>query len=213
MASYLDGSFNKLFNKAIHCDDCFLKKLAIQSKGNIPQPRWIGPLYKKTMPRILVMLLNPGSGKGYKKYQETGTVPLNDPLNDYKEGNKSLEEYFYFQRKDMEEWGHGKFVRFYEKWLGLNFNKVAFANIAWCATENNNYPNKMLNNCYQKFTNRLIQLLKPTTIVLSGVTTWGYEKILRSADDDIRVIKMWHYANRKSENENKNHIIKVKQIL
>jgi hypothetical protein len=193
----------------VQCSICFDQKLAVEAPNNISQPRWIGPLYKNSRPRILVLLVNPGSGKGYTQYQNMNS----DPLKDYKAGKTGIEEYLHYQRQDMKHWGHGRFIRFYQEWLGLDFEKVAFANIAWCATEDNKYPSKMLKACFNKFTFRLVKLLVPNTILLSGERTWGFEKVLKETGPNINIVKAFHYANRKSEQENRKHISTVERQL
>ena len=204
--AWINKDLNSMFKEAVYCNDCLTKKLTHKNIIGLPQPRWIGPFYQGEKIRILVILLNPGSGKGYKEYNQREETELLQ----YKSGKASIEDYLLFQINDMNTWGHGKFRRFYGELLGLDFDRIAFSNIAWCATEDNSYPRKMLNYCYEKHTKKVIEIINPHIIILSGTNAWRFETTLGK---DYRILQMWHYANRKSSIENKNHASIVKNKL
>ncbi len=201
----MNTNIRKIFNDAINCNDC--ANIAELLPNSIPEPRWIGKKYFSSLSRIMLVLLNPGSGKGYKEYPQN-TV---DPLKQYKSGNITIEEYFLHQREDMKSWGHKeKFLNFYERGIELDFDSIAIANIAWCATINNKYKSNMLKNCFNRNTKELIKILKPNIIILSGTVTWKYKRKIEELDNKIRFVKTWHYANRKSTVANSEHTNRIK---
>ena len=214
MKNSLFNRLDDLFHKAMDCNDCALKGLANLIPNDIPQPRWVGPKFENEKIKILVLMLNPGSGAGYKIYQGQDNEHL-QMLKKYKNRECSISEYLDSQIKDMENWGKGKFIEFYrdEDHLNLDFNRISFANLAWCATSDNSYPMKMLKNCFCKHTKSLLSLLNPDVVLLSGTRVWKFGKYLRNINPKIQIIQTFHYANRKSKESIVEHTSAVKDEL
>jgi len=84
-------------------------------------------------------------------------------------------------------------------------DKIAFANIAWCAakcaTKNNTYPAKMLNYCFETHTAKLVEILAPNIVILSGSATHKFEPKIRDVlpSSKIEIIKTFHFAHREGE--------------
>ncbi len=215
--------FIKLCHEAVNCRECFRGSLKIQSPDingfNIAQPRWVGPSYWNAKPRILIVMLNPGSG--FARNNKT-------TRNLFKEfaisGNeKKLQAGLESQRKDMPYWGKSRqFLSFYKKMVPEKFiqeddnfrkDKIAFANIAWCADKDNKHPQRMLNHCFKtkKYTKRLVEILKPDVVILSGKDTHKYaDEIKKTLPDSVR-IKTIHFANRGSPVEKEKEQKRVKK--
>ncbi|MGQ0569239.1 MAG: hypothetical protein ACT4P5_06870 [Armatimonadota bacterium] len=70
----------------------------------------------------------------------------------------------------MESWGKpaGRFLRFYIRNLGLEFEEVAVLNVALCATVGNRHPNWMLNRCFDGHTGEILRQLDPSLVVVCG---------------------------------------------
>ena len=113
----------------------------------------------------------------------------------------------------MPNWGHGRFRTFYIEGLGLRLDEIAFANIAWCATSGNRYPQLMLTECFDRFTRRLIELLSPTHVLLSGSKTHAFTSKVRAAAPKADVIEMLHYAHREGHDKEKIELDRVRASL
>jgi hypothetical protein len=121
----------------------------------------------------------------------------------------------------MRDWGvrHGKaFWPFYAA-MGLindDINKeegVAFANIAWCATKGDKYPNKMLSHCYAKHTEELVRILEPDMIILSGSKTHRFESNIKKVLPNSKIVTTFHYACYKSKDQKKEEQKRVKKLV
>ena len=207
--------FEKLCLRAVNCPDCFNnKKLNIQKpKFDVAQPRWIGSSYWTAKTRILVVMINPGSGVLRKDSTDERVANL---LHQFAKSHdrKKLAGALELQRDDMRNWGDKKFLKFYRD-MGLdaeisqneNFHKdkIAFANIAWCAakcaTKNNTYPAEMLNYCFETHTAKLVEILAPNIVILSGSATHKFEPKIRDVlpSSKIEIIKTFHFAHREGE--------------
>lgn len=188
---------DQLFRRAMGCRLCFQEGIVSSPAIDMAQPRWVGPRYFETRPRILVVLLNPGSGEGYDKTLISAYL---DHLLDYQQGRIGLGELFVRQRDDMANWGRppGRFLSFFEQGLGLNLDEIAFVNMAWCASASNRYPGRMLANCFHKHTVDLIKMLEPHGVFLSGTRVHTVSAEIRQLlGRDIRVVPLPHYAHRK----------------
>jgi len=179
------------------CRLCFQEGIVSSPAIDMAQPRWVGPRYFETSPRILAVLLNPGSGGGYDEILISTYL---DHLRHYQQGRIGLDELFARQRNDMANWGRpsGRFLSFFEEGLGLNLDEIAFVNMAWCASASNRYPGRMLTNCFNKHTLGLMKILKPHGVLLSGKRVHNFGAEIRELiGRDIRVVPLPHYAHRK----------------
>ena len=70
---------HKTFQKSLKCKVCFESPQHNLTRPlvDMAQPRWIGPGYWKTTPKIALVLTNPGAGNGYG---DTENRRLNDLL-------------------------------------------------------------------------------------------------------------------------------------
>src|SRR5215831_8436955 len=134
-----------LVREATNCRECFAKpEFGVHSAAvDVAQPRWIGPQYWSSKPRVAILLLNPGSGEG-RSSKEPERV-LTEMLRNFAKGGGTLAAIFEHERADMPNWGirQGRFMKFYLDGLNLELDEVAFANVAWCSTAGNRYPPDM----------------------------------------------------------------------
>lgn len=182
----------QICGRTVHCELCFKDGRLARALVDIAQPRWVGPRYFDVVPRILVVMLNPSSGKRYAKKSNPKYLRH---LESYRSGKLNLKELFDHQKDDMPRWGRGRFWKFYMESLGLILGETAFANIAWCATDDNSYPNWMLDNCFQLHTENLIKALGPDLILLSGGNVQSFESSVTLAVPDALVRPIPHYAH------------------
>jgi hypothetical protein len=200
---------DQLCRRAVTCRLCFEEGLARSAQVDLAQPRWVGPKYFEASPRVLLLLVNPGSGQGYAKVSNNEYLKH---LRSYKANRISLGELFERQRADIPNWKE-KFVRFYIKGLGLALDGIAFANIAWCATADNSYPSKMLAKCFYRHTSDLIDILKPHILVASGGDTQEFLRRHATVPEGMEVHLLPHYANRKGRQHDAVELARVKEAI
>jgi hypothetical protein len=170
----------------------------------------VGPHYFDAEPRILVVLLNPASGNGYAKKSNPEYLKH---LQAYQSGVMALRELFGRQKADMPKWGRGRFWSFYIEHLSLVLEETAFANIAWCASGDNSYPDWMLDNCFQRHTEHLIRELSPGLVLLSGGNIQGFESSIRRVVPDALVRPIPHYAHWKGRLWEEERIKPVRELI
>ena len=196
-----DGlSFDKICKSAVQCRDCF-KDQYLKVKASyidIAQPRYIGVNYFTAHPRILVLMINPAKGV------DPATLNL---LREYSSGKLNLVDLFEHQADAMRYWNKD-FEGFYFHKIGLIKEETAFANVAWCSTEDNKYPSRMLERCFRKHTKPLIDSLKPDLILLSGSTTYKFDRF-----KDIQTIKTLHYAHRKGHHAENAEMSRIREVI
>ncbi len=208
--TYPHPDLDALCRAVMGCRVCF-ERLPLQpAMIDLPQPRWVGAAYWSANQRVVVVLVNPGSGEGYN---EAADRKLLEILHRYKGGTATLQEVFDHQAHDFANWGRGRFARSFFDGLGLRLDEIAFANIAWCATAGNQYPMPMLIDCFERHTRRLLEILDPDLIVLSGSRTRSFAEAVQQAVPDARVVSTLHYAHRGSLREEEQEINRIRKLL
>lgn len=191
---------------AASCSECFSEGWVKRPFIDVAQPRWVGPRYWECPCRVVVLMLNPGQGRANERARESKRL-----LQGFRDGAVDLDDIFKFQKEGMKLWGRpkGRFLDYYCGKLGLDLDEIAFANVAWCATEGNNYPRKMLDCCFNKHTARLFEILEPRVVLACGAKTRKY-----AADfAGITVIKLMHHAHRKGKVVEKKELERVRKEL
>jgi hypothetical protein len=213
--------FKELCHKAVKCRKCFEKNNELsldleppkKSNFNIAQPRWIGSNYWMARPRVLIMMLNPGSGDSRKDDADVKAVEKLRVFRNSGNGKK-LDEILKDQKADMGFWGN--FFQFYGG-MGLQTSidkeRIAFANFAWCATDGNKYPSKMLKYCFENHTKKLVELLMPHVVILSGSPTHKFEPEILKILPKSKIIQTLHYAHRESKDVERKAQDSVKKQL
>lgn len=182
-----------IFLKAVNCRYCFKKYSIRPALVNIAQPRWIGKDYFKSNPKLLIIMINPAQGRdSHIKTNEN----LKELIKKFRLGKVKVAAIFKQQENNMSN--SGNFLTYYQDKMGLDLNKIAFANIAWCADGNNCYPKDMLKECFERHTSPLIRALKPGITILSGTNIHAYESKIKDIVPNSTVIKTWHFAPRGS---------------
>ncbi len=190
------SALNCLFMEVMGCRTCFENSIVRHANVDLPQPRFVGGKYFSSASKVLVLALNPGAGKTSKK------VELNRAwkqcLHDYENGKRTIDDLFSFQKEQMSSWGSpsGSYLKFYCDGMGLCLDEIALANIAWCADANNEYPKKMLDDCFQRHAGILVKILAPKIVILSGSDTHRFKKRILGILPTSSVIKTLHYAHR-----------------
>jgi len=200
----------QLARTAVACNVCFETLGVHRPRVAHAQPRWIGADYWHSRPRVAFLLLNPGSGESRN---DRADVKLNTLLEDFAAGTRLLEDVLAHQREDMHEWGHGRFLQFYSAHLGLRLDRIAFLNVAWCATKNNVYPDSMLKECFVRHTLPLLSIVQPDLLLLSGSKTRQFQAEIATALPTARVEPMLHYAHREGTAADAVELQRVKLIL
>jgi hypothetical protein len=131
----------------------------------------------------------------------------------FRDGKGSLEEVLNHQRSDMPSWGQGRFLSFYTSRLGLRLEELAFANIAWCSTSGNEHPAKMLDECYSRHTERLLSILKPHVVFLSGTAVHRFSSRIKNSLPKAQIINILNYAHRKGREYEAQEAKMVRSLL
>ena len=195
-------------DSAIHCRTCFNQGGLESSYVDITQPRYIGAGYWQSKIRIAFLMLNPGAGNDGDCDRE-----WRQELYAYQSGNSSLESVFATQRKHMPHWGRGKLIPFVEL-HGLDVDKVALINVAWCASKDNKYPKWMLSKCMKRHTLRWIATIDPAIIILSGTSTHSHRSALEMVVPAAKFHQTFHYAHRPRDAERAEaRASKIRQLL
>jgi len=188
--------FESLSREATNCRFCFDRFGVRAPTVDLAQPRWVGNGYWNQPQRKMILLRNPGSGEGRT---DGADKVMRERLRKFRDGEAGLSEVLDHQRDDMPLWGRGRFRRYIVDGLRLKLDDIAIANVAWCATAGNKCPTAMLNACLDRFTCRLLALLRPNIIVCCGGEVSKFKSAIASAAPGARIIRALHYAHRKGD--------------
>ena len=205
-----ESDFAALCREAVRCRYCFDQFGLHAPAIDIAQPRWVGSQYWTADPRVLVVMLNPGSGDFRLDSADSRSRDL---IRAFADGSGELDAVLDHQLGDIPNWGRGRFYGFYVDSLGLKLAATAFANIAWCATRGNGYPTRMLDACFSRFTERLVKILQPSVVLLSGAKTHRYALEIRELLPGAQVIPTLHYAHRSGKDVEQEEVERVKDAL
>jgi uracil-DNA glycosylase len=192
MAGPIPDAVDTLFKSAVACNDCFSDIRLKRSQIDLAQPRWIGARYWSSRPRVVIVLENPGAGnhrdgRADKEFKQRIVA--------YRDGKTDIQPVFDHQRRDMEHWGD--LHSFYMQGFGLEFNEIAFVNVAWCGEDSNKPSRAMLNHCFDRFSGTLLRLLNPHVFILGGRSAQRFESRLRSMFPRAEITSVLHYAHRR----------------
>ena len=202
-----------LYKTAMNCTACFFAGRGLHLPTiDLPQPRWVGPAYSTSAPRVLVVMLNPGQGDGPQLEQN---LRLKTLLHQYKRGELGFTALLDFQREHMRVWGRpqGRFLPFYTNSLGLELSALSFINIALCATKENKYPPSMLKRCFATHTASIASALEPGVVLLSGSATHSFSAEFSRLLPQAEVVPMLHYAHREGAAIQSREHSRVREIL
>src|SRR5437016_6005197 len=189
--------FEALCRRASACRQCFTNIRSLKAPTiDIAQPRWVGRKYRRTRPRVLVLMLNPGSGESRTDSADCKARRL---IRAFAAGECTLRDVLGHIQADAKNWGRGRFIDFYSTDLGLNFERLAFANVAWCSTRGNHYPPEMLHTCFTRHTSELLQILRPDIVLLSGASVRRFAKKINKLLPSATIITTFHFAHRKGK--------------
>jgi hypothetical protein len=183
------ASLHGIAFEAMHCDACLARPRELsRSFVELPQPRYVGPKYASSSPRIAWLMINPGAGSVDSANRRWLRV-----LRQYREGGASLTQVFAEQREHMPYWsGLMPFIAKH----GLSVDRLALVNVAWCATVGNQHPAKMLARCWDRHTAKWVAELAPQVVILSGSATHRYAREIRALLPSARCLEAFHYAHR-----------------
>lgn len=202
-------AFESLARDATRCRECFTRGEVSAPVIDVAQPRWVGPRYWESSCRVAILMINPGrSSKGSPKAKAFLVQ-----IRAFRDGAPTLRTILDGQREAMEHWAHGQFRGFYIDSLGLDFEDIAFANVAWCATANNSYPRTMLDRCFELHTGPLLRILRPSVVLASGSKAHAFGEKVCKILPKVKVIKMLHYAHREGRAAEQRDLTRVRLKL
>lgn len=159
------------------CSKCFNNQKITKSGKALsladvrgPQPRWIGNNYFNSPQKICLMLINPGSGDKTPENEWASLEKMHSAETD-KEKEICWDELMETNKNGMSKWG--AWDDLYLQSLGLSKKKdsVAFMNMMLCASKGNAYTTNSLDMCFSEQSNKLLRLLSPDVLILSGAQT------------------------------------------
>ena len=200
--------FENLAREATRCRECFIRGEVTAPYIDVAQPRWVGQKYWESSFRVLVLMIN----RGRSPKNSASAREFLRRVRAFRDGTMELDELLERQRKAMES-SWARFRRFYISGLALDFDDVAFANVAWCATAENVYPESMLGRCFSKHTGPLLQVLRPHVVLASGRPVRPFGRRVRDLLPTADVIETLHYAHRKGRTEERDELTRVRSAL
>ena len=209
MSIEANRAFENLAREATKCRRCFTCREVSAPDIDVAQPRWVGPRYWESPCRVAILMINPGRSPSGSAKARAFLVQIRA----FRDGAPTLRRILDGQREAMESWAHGRFRGFYIDGLGLQFEDLAFANVAWCATANNSYPRTMLDRCFELHTGPLLSILRPTVVLASGSRAHDFGEKVRAIWPQATVIKMMHYAHRKGRAAEQRELTRVRSEL
>jgi len=206
-------AIDQIFCEAIRCRKCFDQQLVAPAFIDVAQPRWIGLRYFAARTKVVIILLNPSAANKPEKQQ--ANIPFRQLLYDYRDGKKSLKEFLSSQRQYIQQWGNPpeRFVEFYIGGIGLDLDKAAIANIAWCADARNKHPSEMLLQCFRIHTSRLIGAIAPDIAILSGSDTHKYASDINEIVPSCRILYTMHYSHREGHSAERAELQRVRKEI
>jgi hypothetical protein len=202
-----------LYRRATDCSWCFEQngvenKQLSRSFVDVAQPRFIGEGYWASQKKVLVLLINPGSGAGRR---DSADDTHRDLIQLFGRGQGSIEAVFDHQRSDIDNWG--RFTSFYCAGIGLSVDTLALANVAWCGTVGDQYPSWMLTECFSRHGADLVQFLHPSIVLISGSSIRRFRKAVQAIAPQARLILTPHYAHREGKVFEENETQRIRAEL
>ncbi len=182
-----------VMQNASGCGECFkLESTLTRCQSDQPKPRWIGSLYWNSRPRLVLVLINPGTSLdesvlrrekvAFESFYATGMYT-------------PVYEYFRFRRERESLLPRNRhFIKVYEDVFGIDFERIALINVAWCPTLGDKYPKWMLDKCMRLHTLSLLHALEPDAVLLSGKKTHVYQSLLEAELPKARIRPTYHFA-------------------
>ena len=204
----LPNAVESVFRRAIECRECFKDNSLRPALVDIAQPRFIGPGYWGASVRILLVGLNPGSGDGRT---DDADLVLRDLLRAYKERQADINPIFRHQHADLRNWG--RFEAHFVQGLGIDLNRTALVNLAWCADAENAHPPAMTERCWTRHTGALLSLLDPHVILLCGRQAQRYRAQVAAVCPAARIENSLHHAHRLGHSATDKDIARLRLIL
>jgi SAM-dependent methyltransferase len=155
-------------------------------------------------------MLNPGSGESRTDSADCRARRL---IRAFTAGERTLRDVLGHIQTDAKNWGRGRFIDFYSTDLRLDFETLAFANVAWCSTIGNHYPPEMLHACFTHHTSELLQILRPDIVLLSGAAVRRFIKKINKLLPSAAIITTFHFAHRKGNQAWLTEVARVRQRI
>lgn len=195
----------KIYQDAIKCNDCFDSKDYGLQRGLISkaQPRWIGKDYFASNKRVVMVAINPGNVGKKSAYEKINAAKeFQEKIIQFSEDTSKWNDLMAFIKHDMENWGNGRYKKFYFDIMKLKFDEVALMNMMLCSAmpiggSGNAYSKQTLENCYNRFTRQIIIELNPKFIILSGTLVQNVMKKFKESLlidlPETEIINTFHY--------------------
>jgi hypothetical protein len=193
-----------LARTATKCRVCFTPLGDVVAPDiDIAQPMWVGPKYWTSNFRVTILMCNPGQGSQHGEWAKE----VRAEIRAFRDGTTDLRSLWDFQR-DAMDWS-----KFYIEGLHLNRDEVAFANVAWCATKGNCYPDSMLQRCFRDHTGPLLRLLRPNVVIAAGRKAQAFAQGVREMLPKANVINTLHHAHREGRAVTQRELAQVRSEL
>jgi hypothetical protein len=192
-----------LCRDAMRCNTCFADgTLARSGPVTVPQPRPVPDGYWRASPKIALVLANPNSGDAPRDV--AGNVVFDRLLRAYRDGGPYRPVAEHIHQGLLTDWFGGTFNELYLQGFGLDLDTLALANIAWCATRQEN-ESWLWEPCFERHTGPLLHHLDPDVALLCGDNADRYRRAVLAQCRHALIAKVVHCSalNRPPRNKDR----------
>jgi hypothetical protein len=128
--------------------------------------------------------------------------------------DSALETYWDALATDAESFWNPKYLARLRS-LRLELDELLVGNLALCATSGNDYPKRMLRNCWSLHTQQFLERFAPGVLLLMGSSSTMDEFVQHAQQVlvDARVIRIAHYAHREGHAHEAAECERVRNLL
>jgi hypothetical protein len=195
----------RLCREAMHCNACFADEaLARSGPVTVPQPRPVPDGYWRASPKIALVLANPNSGDAPR--DRADNVVFDRLLRAYRDGGPYGPVAEHIRRGLRTNWFGGTFNELYlqGQGFGLDLDTLALANIAWCATRQEDEKH-LWKPCFKRHTGPLLRGIDPDVVLLCGDNADRCRRAVLAQCHNALIAKVVHCSalNRPPRNTNR----------
>jgi hypothetical protein len=202
----VDQTIEEKLRQVMPCNVCFERGGLRRSQVDTPQPRPIGAYYETSDLRVVLVTQEPGAGTSSTHVVDNER--FRELLHHFRDGGpfEPVAEHTYAGLR--ANWFGGFFQKLYIDEFGLDLEKIATANIAWCATEGNTSTGSRRTaeqrrrtieqmrqcryNCFKLHTASLLSVLDPDVVLLAGGEADKFRTGVQAACPRAEVGKVLH---------------------
>ncbi len=223
MPNSIDDKLMPVFKQIVRCEACSLPK------GYTPLIRPHGRKYDQG--GIVFIQINPGhigrltDGQIRRKYKSKharavarkkayDTDELLRLQNDFikkptQKIYKAFQTKYLYSMTELWGWPPGKYGKTIEQ-HGLKLDSIAVINIAQCPIPNDKYSNKFFTTCWENWTYKLIDILRPSLVVAQGNIAYKFLQ-KQALPNNVKLVLGVHHSSRQKNELKEKTFMEVKK--